>query len=78
MGTQNRCQYRDSHTCSALKAVTWRILATTVTILIVFAFTGKLVLSTGVGAVEVVIKIVLYYFHERFWLFVASRRLLRH
>ena len=41
--------YKDPHTLSAVKAVTWRILATTATILIVFAFTGKLALSAGVG-----------------------------
>ncbi len=33
MGTHNK--YRDPHTCSALKAVAWRILATTATVLIV-------------------------------------------
>lgn len=66
--------YKDPHTRSVLKAVTWRILATTTTILIVFAFTGKLLLSTGVGAVEVVVKLVLYYLHERAWLAVAHRR----
>jgi len=35
--------------------------------LIVFAFTREIVLSVGVGAVEVVIKLILYYLHERVW-----------
>lgn len=63
--------YNDTHTHSVLKAISWRILATTATILIVFAFTGRLVLSASVGAVEIVVKLVLYYFHERIWLSIA-------
>lgn len=58
---------KDAHYRSILKALSWRVLATTATILIVFAFTGKLVLSLGVGAVEVVTKLILYYLHERIW-----------
>jgi uncharacterized membrane protein len=50
------------------------MLATTSTILIVFAFTNKLVLSTGVGAVEIVIKLLLYYLHERCWLFIGKEQ----
>ena len=61
-------EYRDASYRSIFKAISWRILATLATILIVFAFTGKLALSLGVGAVEVIIKLILYYFHERVWL----------
>ena len=35
--------------------------------LIFFALTGKLVLALGAGAIEVVAKLILYYFHERIW-----------
>jgi adenylylsulfate kinase len=59
--------YKDAHHRSILKALSWRVLATLATILIVFAFTRKIVLSVGVGAVEVVIKLILYYLHERMW-----------
>ncbi len=45
-------------------------MATLTTILIVFAFTRKLMLSLGVGAVEVICKVILYYFHERIWLVI--------
>ena len=64
----------ESHLHSVLKAVSWRILATTVTVLIVFAFTGKFVLSAGVGAVEVIMKLILYYSHERIWIVIRKRR----
>ena len=59
--------YKDAHHRSILKALSWRVIATFTTMSIVFAFTQKVVLSVGVGAVEVVIKLILYYFHERIW-----------
>ena len=52
---------------SILKALSWRIVATVTTILIVFFFTGEIVLALSVGAVEVIAKIILYYLHERGW-----------
>jgi len=66
--------FKEAHYRSIIKAITWRFLATTATILIVFAFTRKLALSFGVGAVEVVTKLILYYFHERIWGFVGVGR----
>ena len=66
-------EHNESHLHSILKAVSWRILATTATILIVFAFTGKLALSAGVGMVEVIIKLILYYYHERVWIVIRKR-----
>jgi uncharacterized membrane protein len=59
--------YKEAHHRSVLKALSWRVLATMSTILIVYAFTRKIALSAGVGAVEVVVKLILYYFHERIW-----------
>ncbi|UCH35598.1 MAG: DUF2061 domain-containing protein [Armatimonadota bacterium] len=52
---------------SVVKAVSWRILATITTMGVVYGFTGRLDLSLGVGAVEVVVKMLLYYAHERLW-----------
>ncbi len=59
--------FKEAHHRSVLKALTWRAVATFTTMTIVFAFTRKVVLSIGVGAVEVVTKLILYYFHERIW-----------
>lgn len=66
--------YNDTHQRSVFKALSWRMVATTATISIVFAFTGKLGLSTGVGVVEVMVKICLYYLHERLWGSIAFGR----
>ena len=57
----------ETHTRSLAKAVTWRIVATLTTMLLVFIFTGNLVVSGGVGLTEILSKMVLYYLHERAW-----------
>jgi adenylylsulfate kinase len=59
--------YKDAHHRSILKAISWRVWATITTIIIFFALTGKLALAMGAGAIEVVVKLILYYFHERLW-----------
>jgi len=57
----------DSHTRTIVKAVSWRVIATLTTMTIIFLFTRKIILSLGVGLVEVIAKITFYYFHERTW-----------
>jgi len=52
---------------SLVKAITWRLIATTTTMSIVAVFTGELLLSAGVGIVESISKMFLYYIHERAW-----------
>lgn len=58
---------KDSNKRSIVKALSWRLFATLTTMIIVFVATGELTLSVGVGLVEVTIKLVLYYLHERIW-----------
>ncbi|NQT89884.1 MAG: DUF2061 domain-containing protein [Candidatus Omnitrophica bacterium] len=50
-----------------IKAITWRLVATITTILVVFLFTKKIMLSLEVGGVALILKLMLYYFHERVW-----------
>ncbi|MFH1563065.1 MAG: DUF2061 domain-containing protein [Nitrospirota bacterium] len=59
--------YKDAPLRSIIKALSWRIFGTITTVLIVFVFTRKVVLSLGVGAAEMVIKLIFYYIHERIW-----------
>lgn len=42
----------ETHVRSMMKAISWRIVATLTTILLVFVFTGDLVVSGGVGLTE--------------------------
>jgi uncharacterized membrane protein len=57
----------EKHVRSLAKAVSWRIVATSTTVLLVFLFTGDLVISAGVGFLELLSKTVIYYLHERIW-----------
>jgi adenylylsulfate kinase len=57
----------DSHTRSIVKGVTWRVIATGTTVILVYLFTENLAISLGIGVIEPIIKIILYYGHERAW-----------
>lgn len=57
----------ETHVRSVMKAVSWRVLATTVTGLLAFGFTGNVMIAIGIGSSEAVSKIVLYWIHERLW-----------
>ncbi len=58
---------KETHSRSILKSITWRVLATLTTMILVFIFTGDLVVSLGVGVLEAIFKIIIYYLHERTW-----------
>ena len=57
----------ESHYRSIAKAVSYRILGSSVTALIFFVLTGKGSLSLGAGALDMVLKIGAYFVHERIW-----------
>jgi uncharacterized membrane protein len=54
---------------SLFKALSWRATATCATLIISFLITGSFAIAFKIGAAEILIKIALYYFHERAWLF---------
>ena len=49
------------------KAITWRVVASITTFIIGWKVTGDLDFGMTIGAADVIIKIVLYYLHERVW-----------
>ncbi len=59
--------FRETHSRSVAKALSWRVLGTAATAVLVFIFTGKLGLSLAVGGLEFVSKIGLFWLHERAW-----------
>lgn len=59
--------FRETHARSVAKAVSWRVMGTLATSLLVLVFTRRLVLSLAVGALEFVSKIGLFWLHERMW-----------
>ena len=52
---------------SLAKAMTWRIVAFLVTIIAIYIYTKDIKESLVVGISANVIKIFLYYIHERIW-----------
>jgi uncharacterized membrane protein len=57
----------ESNTRSIAKAVSYRILGSAVTGLILFVLTGKPGLSIIGSGMDVVLKIGAYFVHERIW-----------
>jgi uncharacterized membrane protein len=64
----------ESNTRSIAKAISYRLLGSISTALIVFGFSGNAKVSLGVGAADMVAKIVLYYLHERIWNHISFGR----
>jgi len=58
---------RESHLRSVLKGITWRILATSTTILIAYIITGTIETAITIGSIEFFGKLIIYYLHERAW-----------
>ncbi|MDD2640715.1 MAG: DUF2061 domain-containing protein [Arcobacteraceae bacterium] len=52
---------------SVAKTISWRTLGTLDTIIISYFVTGNLVMAASIGSIEVITKMILYYFHERAW-----------
>ena len=50
-----------------LKSITWRIIATTATIITSYILSDDIYVSLSIGSMDFFIKILLYYFHERIW-----------
>jgi len=58
---------QDSKTKSLLKTLSWRLIATLITMIIAWVVVGDVSVALTVGAADVVIKMFAYYFHERAW-----------
>lgn len=74
-------EYRESHIRSILKTLSWRIVATTTTIVIAYFVFGEISSALAVGGIEFFAKMVIYYFHERIWQLAprgSVRKILHH
>ena len=60
-------EIKESRFRSLIKGLTWRVLATTTTIIVAYIITGETELAFKIGAIEFVAKLAVYYFHERIW-----------
>ena len=59
--------FEESVTRSVFKAISWRVIATLTTALVVYLITGSSEFAVTIGLIEGIAKIGLYYFHERLW-----------
>ena len=49
------------------KTITWRIVASTDTLIIAWVITGSWKVGGGIAIIEIITKMILYYLHERVW-----------
>ncbi|MBC3758015.1 MULTISPECIES: DUF2061 domain-containing protein [Hyunsoonleella] len=52
---------------SVAKALSWRVVGTLDTLLVSYILTGRISLAASIASVDFVTKLILYFFHERFW-----------
>ncbi|MFY7672656.1 DUF2061 domain-containing protein [Tenacibaculum sp. MEBiC06402] len=52
---------------SIVKSISWRAVGTIDTILISWIITRKIDTALSIGAIELITKMILYFFHERVW-----------
>jgi uncharacterized membrane protein len=57
----------DSHHRSIAKAISYRVLGSLATAFIFFVLSGDAKLSVGAGALDSILKVALYFLHERVW-----------
>lgn len=70
---------KSSHIRSILKGISWRVLATTDTVLVVLLITCltdqcSIEDALKIGASEFLLKLAIYYLHERIWLQALGKR----
>ena len=49
------------------KTITWRLVGTIDTMLLGWLISGNPLIGLKIGLLELITKMVLYYFHERIW-----------
>ncbi len=57
----------ESYARTSTKTTTWRVIASADTMLLGWIYTGNIATAISIGSLEVVTKLILYFFHERAW-----------
>ena len=52
---------------SVVKTITWKIVATSITLFTVYGFTGTFSSSVRITIVAAIIGMICFYIHERIW-----------
>ncbi|OQW48185.1 MAG: hypothetical protein A4S09_13835 [Proteobacteria bacterium SG_bin7] len=59
--------YFESKTRIIIKTISWRLFGTLATVTLAYIFTRKIETAFQIGSLELLLKSLIYYFHERFW-----------
>lgn len=59
--------YKETKLRSVVKTISWRFLATLTTVTLVYIFIGDTKIAFTVGGIEVFLKMLVYFIHERVW-----------
>jgi adenylylsulfate kinase len=59
--------FRETKLRTIIKTISWRFWATVTTTALVFLFIGEPEVALSIGAIEVFLKLLIYFFHERAW-----------
>jgi adenylylsulfate kinase len=59
--------YKETNLRSIVKGISWRVIATSTTMAIVYVFFGNIELAIVTGFLETFLKIALYWGHEKIW-----------
>lgn len=62
----------ESKLVSGLKTISWRVIATLTTMILAWIFTGSIDTALKIGAFEFVAKMIIYYAHERAWVYAID------
>ncbi|MGB0910758.1 MAG: DUF2061 domain-containing protein [Nitrospirales bacterium] len=57
----------ETHLRSVVKGMSWRVIATLVTTIVVWLISGEAAMALFAGASDSLVKIGLYWAHERGW-----------
>jgi uncharacterized membrane protein len=52
---------------SVVKALSWRTIAGIITACVALAMTGELKFAAEIGLIDTLVKVLVYFFHERAW-----------
>lgn len=62
---------------SIAKAMSWRFLATLITFSVAWLLTGEIDKAVTIGFIDTLIKLAVYYYHERMWMRISFGKMTR-
>lgn len=57
----------ETHLRSVVKGLSWRVIATLVTTIVVWFISGEISMALVAGAIDSLLKVGLFWGHERLW-----------